>query len=217
MLVKLLSFIASFLSNARYKAVLIPCAILVLAFTSLTTVALVHGSNTQSAASTTSNTGAKNSQKTQESPAPQLNGMGNQDLKSETSPQLSQDSRNDSGNAAHSSSNTPNTSQQPSQSAPDFDLSAVTIKVTPEGTSSPLTAQMTDESEAAWTITPSPEANESGVTVSLERSKSVSPAIHFRFRAAPNAAIGPYQFMVNAKDLARGIDISKIVTVVVVQ
>ena len=213
MLVKILSFIASVMSNARYKAVLIPCIIVVLSVTSLTAVALVHESGSHSAASTAGKTiGDTNGQ---QATSPQVNG-GVQNIKDGSDKPVSSDGQQNGTAGSDSPSGKPSASANPSPASTDIVLTSSAITVEADSTSSSLTATASDNSALTWSITP--ESNDAAmINVATEKTKEPSANFSFRFRAAQGATSGQYQFTVTAKDANRGLNVSKVVTITVVQ
>ncbi|MET1033267.1 MAG: hypothetical protein ABWX94_02100, partial [Candidatus Saccharimonadales bacterium] len=199
--------IASVLSNARYKAVLIPCIALVLSIIGLTAVAIMHDSNPKSAANTTGKT--ETTEAKPSSTSPDLNGADKQTPK-DNSQAVAQNPNagSNTGNESASSTGTPNTATNPSIPTFDFALSKSTISINRDSTTGALTATSSDNSEISWSITSDRDEN-SLVEVIAEKNKDVSASYSFKLRAAPNAAPGQYQFTVTATDTARNIRVSK--------
>lgn len=210
MLVKILSFIASVLSSARYKAVLIPCIVLVLAATGLTVVAVVHDGGSRTAASTTTQTG--NPEK-QQSSSPQISGMGAQTPK-DSDQNISGNPGTVKPNTESSTGNAASTPTTPVPAAFDFALNKNTLTLNRDSTSDMLIATTSDAADVTWTITP--EASDNNfVEIVTEKQKNATAVLNFRLRTTANATPGQYRFTVTAQDSARTINLSKIIALTV--
>ncbi len=212
MLVKILSFIASVLSNARYKAVLIPCIVLVLAATGLTVVAVVHDSGSRTAASTTGKTGDTAEKKQQSSP--QISGMGAQTPKDDSGQIAPQNPTTGKPGTENGADNAAGTPANPSPAAFDFILNKSTVTLSRDSMSDTLIATASDAADVTWTVTP--ETNEGNfVEIVTEKHKNTAPVFNFRLRAPANATPGHYRFTVTAQDPARTINLSKIIALTI--
>lgn len=207
MIVKILSFIASVLSNARYKAVLIPCIALVMSITGLTAVAIMHDSRSKTAANTTDKTDT-DTNTAQPSVSPELRGADKQTPKDDS--QTIAQNQNEDSLAVNESqpNNSPSSPTTTTTTSFDFTLNKSAVTVGRDGTSSMLTATSSDNSEISWSVTSDRNEN-SLVEVIAERNKDTGATYSFKLRAGANAAPGQYQFTVTATDAARNITLSK--------
>lgn len=215
MVVKILSFIASVLSNARYKAVLIPCIVVVLSITGLTIVAVFHDNESRTAANTIGTTDKSADQKQQSTSSPQIGGISKQDPKDDIDPDTTPTSKDNTSSTAPPS-NTPNTPATPTSASFDFTLNKPAITLSRGATSGLLTATTSDASDIAWTITAENSENGPIEIIAEQTEKDTAPTLSFRLRAAPHAPTGQHQLTITAQDTARAINLSKVIIVTLV-
>jgi len=211
MLVKFLSFIASVLSNARYKAVLIPCAIVVLSVTSLTAVALVHNSGSHSATSTAGQPNDSATNTSQSPLSPQI-GSGNKDTKDGAQQPIAGEPTNNKP-ADGNSGSTPTTSTSPTSNKVDAVLSTAAATVESDNLTRTITAAASDGNALTWKVTP--EADNMDAPLVVSEGQETATNFSFHFRALQGTLPGQYRYVLTAKDPARGVDISKIIIVTV--
>lgn len=206
MLIKFLSSIASLLSNATYKAVIIPCFILALAGTGLTLTMIAHTAGSGSPAASTEKKEQQSSSQKQQTTS-QLGGLQKQAPKDQAALP--------SGNAAADKAPSPTPSQtvdtQPAAINVNVSLSAATVNLV-AGDAGSITATTSDGSMLAWTVTPH-SSKDIGVNSFIEQAKDNTAVVIFRFRASEKAEIGTHTFTITAKDAARNVAISKTITV----
>jgi hypothetical protein len=212
MLIKVLSFIASVLGTARYKAVFLPCLAVVLSFTGITLAAVVHNAQVQpvsnkiaksdsSAPSTTTNT------------APRLGGIHSQTPKSESQPTGNQPNSANSTTTPNSTS--PNTAGNTPTPTTTTDILTSSNKVTlsNDNNTADLTVRTTDNSAVTWSVLTD---NATGIQARLRADQSATGgSTVFQLQADGTTAPGTYQLTVFARDASRNLTLSKSITVIV--
>jgi hypothetical protein len=211
MLVKFLSFIASVLSNARYKAVLIPCAIVVLSITGLTAVALVHNSGSRSATSTAGQPDDPATDTSQSPLSPQI-GSGNKDTKDSSQQPIAKEPTNNKP-ADSDSGSTPDSSTSAASNKVDAVLSATAAAVESDKLTRTITAAASDGNSLTWKVTP--EADNIDAPLVVSEGQETGTNFSFHFRALQGTLPGQYRYVLTAKDPARSVDISKIIIITV--
>lgn len=211
MLIKVLSSIASFFSNTRYKAVFIPCLVVVLALTGLTAVAVFHEGNTK-APGASANRSENDQGQTPSAKSPQVASGDTQTFNGDQS--VSSEPVAPSTTPAPSTSDNQNTASTP---APQLEiiLSSASVSIKTDSTSNLLTATAGGASNITWTT--NLETQESGVSVVLESMREGSTDLQFRIRASSAAAVGTHQLTVTAKDTTRNLSASRTLIITVTQ
>lgn len=212
MLIKVLSSIASFFSNTRYKAVFIPCLVVVLALTGLTAVALFHESDTKTP-SASANRSENGQGQTPSAKSPQVSGgntrtfSGDQPVSSEpTAPTVT---------PAPTPSDTQNTGNTPAAAPLEMSLSTAAISLKADSTSNLITASAGGNGNVTWTT--SLDTTDAGISVTSEPVREGSTDFQFRVRAANATVAGTYQLTITAKDSARNLSVSKTLTITIAQ
>lgn len=220
MLIKVLSFIASVLSNTRYKAVLIPSVVVVLAITSLSTVLLLNETRPPSTAAVTTQADLEPQTSTDTRAAKQNSGGQQQNPKDDSqqitdTPAGNTQPSTSSGSPRTSDPHTPVTSTP--QTAFGITVDKTSLALSRDSTSVFFTASSNDNSSVFWTIAPvlvdGTETNP--IEVISDNVKDPAGSIMFRFRTAPHAKPGQYGFVVTAKDSARSLTSSKTITLTI--
>lgn len=209
MLVRFLSFAASVIGTRRYRPVLLSLAAVVLSVASITAVTSVFGSQTQHAASTSQQPSDAADQKA----APGLSGLSKQtphDEPAQTAPSQTQ-TPSPTGDSAKAATGG-NGSNQGAQATPELQLSANSLSLSSAAPSLLLHANTSDKSNVAWAV--ASDSPDVGVTVAIEPS-TTGANVSLRFKLEQNATPGTYQFTISAKDTARGLELSKKITVMV--
>jgi hypothetical protein len=213
MLIKVLSSIASFFSNTRYKAVFIPCLVVVLALTGLTTVALFHESDTKTP-SASANRSENGQGQTPSAKSPQVTG-GNTRTFSDDQSVSSEPTAPTATPTPAPSSNPQNTGSTPVAASLEVNLSTATISLKADSSSNLLTASAGGTGNITWTTTlDTPDA---GVNITSEPVREGSADFQFRVRTSNTAAPGTYQLTITAKDATRNLSASKTLTVTITQ
>lgn len=206
MLVRFLSFAASVIGTRRYRPIVLSLAVVVLSVASIMAVTSVFRGQAEPAASTSQPPSDAADQKATSG----LEGLQKQtphDEPTNTTPTQSQTPSPD-GDSKPSG----NGVGQATPAATDVQLSATTLNLSFSTPTLQVHANTSDKSSVAWAVTA--DTTDSGVTASIDQTTTGS-SISLRFKLDPSAAPGTYQFTVNAKDVARGVDLSKKITVVV--
>jgi len=202
MLVKFLSYIATIIGNGRWKPILLTFGAILLSVGSVSAVASVlhSGSDTFSSKVTKTETEDKQSQ----SGTLQLN-----DTKKSVKPNTSQNPNpgtNQQGNGTDTKSG--NNEPNPLEITPNN----AAVSVASGSTSSTVTLATSEGSKATWSIL---DTNTVGLTPLLDQPRDNVAGVNIRFRTDQTATPGTYQYTVTAKDTARNISVTKIITVTV--
>jgi hypothetical protein len=197
MLVKFLSFIASILGTARYKAIVLSCLVLTISLTSIAGMALWHGSGQQSAASKLEQPEPEPDTK---QGSPQVRGSNKQAIQN-NSPDAPASSTGQSGNTATPppADSKPSNNGSTSSTPTPVTLSKSELTLDDAGELSELlTATVVQGSAIEWTITASD--NPAGVTF-VSPDEQTGTTFKFRIKTEQGTVKpGTYQVIIQAKD-----------------
>lgn len=213
MLVKFLSLIASVLGTDRYKPVVFSCLALLLASTGI--LAIVAFQQPPVAPAISQTTPAKSEEPKPQRQSNQL-GVPKQQLPEGSS--LQQETSNQGGTTvtptpSAQADTAPEARTNTSSGATELVLSLNTISMSGGSTSGPISASSSDNSKLEWSIVA--QSNESHLQVVTDPLKEVASSIRLRLRANNDTPAGTYSFLITAKDTAKSINLSKVLTVTV--
>jgi hypothetical protein len=203
MLVKFLSYIATIIGNGRWKPILLTFGAILLSVGSISAVAAVLHSGSDTFSSKVAKTEADNNKQSQ-SGTLQLN-----DTQKSTKPNTGQGptptpTQQGDGNDAKNTVNPP--------AMFEITPGSTAVSVGGGSTSTTLTLATSEGSKANWAIL---DNNTPGLTPLLDQPRDNVAGVNIRFRADQSAAPGTYQYTVTAKDTVRNISVTKIITVTV--
>ncbi|HET8669523.1 MAG TPA: hypothetical protein VFM05_02530 [Candidatus Saccharimonadales bacterium] len=206
MLVKFLSFCATILGTARYKALFLSCLTLGVALSGITAVALMHGSSGSNGVSVTVKEEDNASQTN--GFTPQLGGARKQTPKeTEQQPSSSATPSAPENTVSKQPAATPKT---PAPS-PEITLNLTEVKLVGEDAKTVI-ASTSDVSKVSWSISLLEQpAGLHLVPLTDPQQNSFS----FQIKADTDTVHGTYSLVVSAKDAARNLDISKKVIITV--
>ncbi len=220
MLVKFLSFVASVLGTARYKAVLLSAFAVVISLTGVTAVAVFKDSGAVKNASSTVSR-LHNDPATAQGSSPQLGNTPKQDTKNTVDTSQSQPSNTGSQSQAGNSATTQPSNTQgassdnQSNTTPDvaISLSKTSLTLAAGTLSDALTANTSDKSAVAWSITPV-DSGDKGAHAVI--SQNNSPVLSFQIQTDNDVTPGSQiHFKVTARDASRNINTSEVITVII--
>lgn len=212
MLVKFLSFAASVIGTARYKAVFLSFVVLLFSLAGIAGVAMRNGSGTPNAASTLEQS-EKNEDGTQQG-SPQLPANRKQAIQTDDTEEPAQTSQPSSGSTSNTTTTQPNTGNSTKPTAPaDITLSVASLSLAKGATSENITATTTqDTTNLAWEI-----VTDEKLGLSVDRPQATGASATFTVQARED--IDPdrtYQVVVRLKDTAQNTVLtSKTITVTI--
>jgi hypothetical protein len=174
-------------------------------------VALVHNSGSHSATSTAGQPNDSATDSSQSPLSPQVGG-GKKDTKDGTQQPIAGEPTNNNP-ADGNSGSTPNTSASTASNKVDAILSTAAATVESDDLTRTITAAASDGNPLTWKVTP--EADNMDAPLVISEGQEVSTNFSFHFRALQGTSPGQYRYILTAKDPARGVDISKVITVTV--
>jgi hypothetical protein len=205
MLVRFLSFAASVIGTRRYRPILLSLAAVILSTASIAAVASVLDGRPHQAASASQESDTK----TQQQAASGLDGLDRQTPHDESAeaatPETQQPATNNDGTKPAG-----NSAVQPTP-APELVLNTASVTLSGSTQTAIVQIGLSDKSTATWTVTS--DTPNAGITANVENANSPTPTL--RLKLEQNASPGTYQLTLNSKDTARGLDLSKKITVVV--
>ena len=208
MLVQFLSFVATVLGTARYKAIFLSCLALVFALTGITATALLNGTLAPDASSAVEQ---KDGDEEKQGFAPQLGGIRNQTTKEHQAqqPTNTQAPANEPQNTANGPSEA---NPKPAASSFDITLNTATSLVLAPDSSTIIAATVGDGNDVAWSVSPAEGCNNSVHVVGQDSS----PSFGFQIKVDKLAESGSScQFVVTAKDATHNITASKTIIVTI--
>jgi hypothetical protein len=208
MLVRFLSFCATVLGTARYKAIFLSCLTLVVALSGVSAVALMKGSGFgTNGASATVKEGENTDQES--GLAPHLGGARKQDPKQPVEQTDTTETPSASDNTAAKPAET--TPKPAETSATDVNLSATDVRLTGEE-SKTITVSTTDATEVTWSVAVN---DQTGGLLLVVPTDHQDKTLTFQVKADKNTDHIPYTVTVTAKDAVRNVTITKQITVTV--
>jgi hypothetical protein len=209
MLVKILSFCATVLGTARYKAIFLSCFILVASLSGITAVALMRGNIGSNGASATVKDEDSSSAAPDNDLSPHLGGT-----KQNTKEPTQQTEEQPESTAPDANAAKPDEDAKPTAPAVEVALSISDFPMTETATSPVVTATISDNSKVSWSVVA--DRNSNGIVLVTPNDSSSQAGFNFQIKT-DKAAKGKYTFTVTAKDAARNLEISKQITVTVTQ
>jgi hypothetical protein len=208
MLVKFLSFVASIMGTARYKAIFLSCLAVVLSITGVTAVALFKdGTGSKNAASTA---GKQNDDSPKQDGTPQLGDINKQQSTKDVD-QTQTNSQNNTNNTPSDNANTP--PSDTSTAATEVVLSTDKVTLTAGTNSDSLGASLSDKTSVNWTITPATDSD-TGIRAVIAQNSTAT--LSFQLQASQNLQPGTViRLNVTAHDPNRNLNLSKQITVTI--
>lgn len=205
MLVRFLSFAASVIGTRRYRPILISLAAVLLSTASIAAVTSVLDDQPRQAASASQQSDTKTDQQTTSG----LDDLDKQTPRDESAAVQTPQAQPQGATSDNTKPTTNNGTQ--ANAAPELLLSASSVTLSANSTTSLVQLSMSDKSTATWTV--ASDNLDSGVATTLESTNGA--AITLRLKLEQNATPGTYQLTISAKDAARSLDLSKKITVIV--
>lgn len=204
MLVKFLSFTASVIGTARYKAVFLSCLVLVFSVASIAGMAIWRGNDARNAASTLEKSEVE---KSAQQGSPQLGNSRKQAIQGGgVEPQMNEQS---TGTAPSTAPSKPTTGTDAASKPLDVTLNTADLVLAPGETSDWLLATVPQGNNVEWTITLSE-------TQGLSIINKTQGAIELRFQIQTEqntTQAGTYQAILHAKDTQTSAITSKPITI----
>ncbi len=195
MLVRFLSFIASIIGTARYKALFLSSLALSVSLTGITIVALTKDTAHPHTAS--SSLEQPKDAFTIQQAAPQLASIGKQNVKQpETQDQTASPETVVTNDTSAQSQNLTNDNTTTAPTA-SIALSKASVMLVPGGESESILATTSDKSSVTWAV----ESNNTNVRVTP--GTGTATEFSFQITADKNAVSGNYQLTILAKDVNR--------------
>lgn len=194
MLVKLLSFTASVIGTARYKAVFLSCFVLALSVAGVAGMALWHGSGSRSTASTLEKTGTEGD--TQQG-SPQLGNNRKRTIQNEGSIDQ-QANPQPNGSAQTTPAPKPAAGTGTTVKVLEITLNKADITLIPGETSEIIKASVPEDRNVEWVITV-----DSGFGLSIVNQEQTGTTIQFQIHKSAEqntTQTGPYKAILQAKD-----------------
>jgi predicted peptidase len=210
MLVRFLSFVASVLGTARYKAIILSCLALVFSLTGIAVMTSWHNRANSNAASQVEQSESKNDQ---QQGSPQLGEEQKQAIQNEQPQQNTNDNKEQ--NTTEQPSGNPNTPAKNEQTAADIiTVSTASLTLAAGSTSSPITATVASTASTGNLTTEVIDNNES---IFVEQQETVTGGIRFVIRASADIVKKdqPYEVIVVVKDASQKIVDSQAITVTI--
>lgn len=208
MLVKFLSFVASIMGTARYKAIFLSCLAVVLSITGVTAVALFKDGTASKSAASTADKQSDDSPK--QDGTPQLGDI-NKKQSTKNVDQTQTNNQGSTGNEANDNSTTP--SPETTTPATEVVLSTDKITLAAGAASDSLGASLSDKSSVSWTVAP---VNDGDAGVRAVITQSSTATLSFQLQANQSLTSGTVVHLnVTARDSNRNLNVSKQITVTI--
>jgi hypothetical protein len=210
MLVRFISFIITVFGTKRYQPIVVAGFALIISFAGLSAVLSVYNQAPRGTAASTVNKTEDATKDTLPSQTP-----GKQDTRQESS-SLSGDNTSatpaEPANSAPAGSNTPGASSTSTTELTIRGDGNDTLNLKVNETSAPLTFTISDTSTVQWSASTDTSNNGLIVTQNPADKNTLRSSTSFTVKAL---TAGTYTLAIHAKDSTRGVDVAKIITLII--